>query len=122
RALYKLVGVKTQMVLHKRGYKVVAMVVVGMAAQRQRLASLLAGQLEGFRIQLLGQERVGQPLVDQNALRKGRAFGSGHEFAGVVLFPGLAVRPLVAAESLAPPGATGGRGGWCGRGSSSELF
>eukprot|EP01133_Synstelium_polycarpum_P022073 gene22073-26500_t len=61
---------EAQMLFHEGGDEVIAMVVAGMAAQLQGLAGVAARRLEHVRIQLIGQEFVGQALVDQDAVRK----------------------------------------------------
>jgi hypothetical protein len=62
-----------------------------------------------MRVQLLGQEFVGQALVDQDAAGVRRARLRGHQRRGVVCGPGLRVGTQVAGESLVPPGALRGR-------------
>jgi hypothetical protein len=58
---------KAQVVFDEALDEVVAVVVAGVAAQRQRLADRGAGGFEQVGMQLLGQEFVGQALVDQDA-------------------------------------------------------
>ena len=58
---------KAQMIVDEAGNEVITVVIARMAAQRQRLARLLAGGLKPMRVQLIGQEFVGQPLVDEDA-------------------------------------------------------
>jgi hypothetical protein len=76
-----------QMPINHRRNEVITVVVASVPAQGQRLAGLGAGSLESFRVQLLLQKLVGQPLVDQDAggVRGGGL--RGHEQAGVVLNP-----------------------------------
>lgn len=63
----QLPGVVAQVVVHEALDEVVAVVVARVAAQRERLAHGRAGGLEQVRVQLLGQEFVGQALVDEDA-------------------------------------------------------
>ena len=66
----QIAAVEAQMVFDEARNEVIAVVVAGVAAQFERLAGGAAGFLEGFRIQLLGEEFVGQALVDQDAVRE----------------------------------------------------
>ena len=67
------------MVFDERRDEIITVVVARLAAQRQWLTDAGAGAFEGFRPQLLGQELVGQPLVNQDAVGEGpsRPMGSG---------------------------------------------
>ena len=53
-----------QMVFDDAGDEVVAVVVAGMPAQRQRLAGGCAGGFKQVGVELVGQELVGLALVD----------------------------------------------------------
>ncbi|MDF3032124.1 MAG: hypothetical protein K0R03_2682 [Moraxellaceae bacterium] len=68
--------------------EVIAVVVAGVPAQRERLAGLSAGSLEQVRMQLLGEEFVAQSLVHEDAVRKQRlqpdAMTLADEFRGIV--------------------------------------
>jgi hypothetical protein len=61
---------EAQMIFHKTLDEVIPVVIPRMPAQVSGCEAL-AGRFETFRLQLLGQEFVGQPLVDQDALRNG---------------------------------------------------
>ena len=76
-----------------------------MAAQQQRLTDGGAGGFQRLRVQLLGQEFIGQTLVHQNALRIRRRSLRGHQRTGVMRGPGAAVEPQVAVEGLVAPRA-----------------
>ena len=102
-----------QMVFHEGADEVVAVVVTGVAAQGQRLGSRFTGLLQQVRVQLLGQELVGQPLVHQDALGKQRRQATGVALADqlgrVVRGPGTTVWAQVASESFLAPRALHGR-------------
>jgi hypothetical protein len=57
--------VVTQVVLDERRDEIVPMVVTWLAPQCERVASVLSGLLEALGHQLLLEERVGEPLVDE---------------------------------------------------------
>ncbi len=61
------------MVGNERLDEVVAVVIAGVAAQRQRLAGHLAGGLERFRMQLLLEERSARPWSIRMPAGKGGA-------------------------------------------------
>ena len=63
---------KAQVIFDERRNEIVAMVVAFVITKRQRLADVSARRLERRRIQLFAQEWVGQPLVNQQAVRKRR--------------------------------------------------
>src|SRR5690606_37602008 len=96
------------MVLNEGRDEVVAVVIAFVTAQGQRLFGLLARLLEYFRIQLLGQKTVVQTLIHQNTGGI-RCAGLGHQGAGVVLFPSLAILTLVGTKGFFTPGAAGWR-------------
>ena len=57
------------------GYKIVAVVVIRMAAQIQRLMCLLASRFQQFRVQLaFWQKFVGHALIHQNPASKQGCF------------------------------------------------
>src|SRR5688572_2815389 len=94
-----------QVVLDEGRNEVVAVVVTRLPPQRQRVAGILAGLLETIRHQLLLEELVGEPLVHEQ-WRPARHRGQrADQFAGVMGFPGLAVRAEVSRERLLAPGA-----------------
>jgi len=68
----QLLRVMAQMLRHKTGNEIVAVVVARMLAQRERLLGRRAGGFKQMRMQLLGQKFVGQTLVDQDAAGVGR--------------------------------------------------
>ena len=55
-----------QVVFHERRNEKVAVIVTFLAAQRQRLAGIAAGGFEDFGIELIGEEFVRQPLINQD--------------------------------------------------------
>ena len=78
------------------------------ATHRHGLLDLCAGFFKGLREQLGRQEFVRQALVDQDALRVGRARGPAHQRRGIVFGPDIPIVPQVAAEGLFAPGAAAG--------------
>src|SRR5438067_13238403 len=70
------IRVETQVVLDEAGDEEVAVVIAGMAAQRERLPGLATRRLEAVDMQLLVEELVRQALVDE---QRGRAGPSLHE-------------------------------------------
>lgn len=99
-----------QVVFHERRDEEITVIVTLLAPQGKPLAGVAARRLEHFRIQLIDQELVGQPLIDQDGLRKRRTL---HELAGVVLAPGLQVVPQITLEGFLAPGTAHWRGDRC---------
>ena len=89
------------MIIHEATDEVVAMVVAGMPAQRQRLSDRCAGGFKQMGVKLLGQKLVGQALVDQ---QRGQAVAGLDQFGGVVRGPGHSVVAQVAGNALMPHG------------------
>src|SRR5262245_53710147 len=89
--------VPVQMVAHESGDEIVAVVVAGLTAQRQRDVRSRTGSLQQLRAQLLGQELVGIAIIDQEARIFGAVFDQRH---GVVRAPGVLVAAEIAAERL----------------------
>src|SRR5512138_2175097 len=98
--------VVAQVVLDEALDEVVAVVVVGLHAQLEALARFFAGfdQLVGQ--QLLAEEGILDPLVDE---QQGIGRLLADEGAAVVLAPGILVLAEVAEEGLLAPGAEHGR-------------
>ncbi len=103
------VGVVGDVVADHRLDEVVAVVVVRVPAQGERLLDQRACRFEHMGVQLLGEEGIRHALVHQDAVRVGRGGLALHEHGGVVRLPGLAGHAEVAAEGLVAPGALGGR-------------
>src|SRR5690606_11452876 len=86
----------------ERGDKEIAVVIAGVQAQRQRMLGGLAGGLQQFRLELVGQEVVVLALVHQDVQL---FLGLRNQRTGIVLFPGFFVGADVVAERLFAPGA-----------------
>ncbi len=104
-----------QVVVDKALDEVVAVVIARMAAQRERLAQLVAGGLQGLGQQLFFMQKlVGQALVDQDAGRVGRLGLGLHQCAGVMLGPeglvGFQSPTQIARKGFLAPGAVHGVG------------
>ena len=91
-----------QVLFDERRDEEIAVVVAAVPAQREALSGRRACRLEGFGMELLREEFVGQPLVDEDAAVE-RAFAD--ERRGVPAIPGGRVGTEIAAERLLPPRA-----------------
>src|SRR5918994_2183925 len=94
-----------QVILDERRDEVIAVVVTGLAPERQRIAGVLASLFQAIRHQLQLEERIGEALIDEERWPSVYVGQRADEFAGVVRAPAFAVRPQVAAECFLPPGA-----------------
>ena len=83
----KLLRVVLQVIGHKTGYEVIAVVVTRMPAQRKRLPGRSAGGFKQMWVQLLGQKLVRQALVNQDAAGVGRCCVLAHQCRGVMRCP-----------------------------------
>src|SRR5687767_13815674 len=92
-----------QVVLDEGRDEVIAVVVARLAAQRQRVACILACLLETLGHQLLLQKRVRKALVHEDRRPAGDARQCADELAGVVFLPELALRAEVSREGLLAP-------------------
>ncbi len=90
-----------QMVVHEAGDEVIAVVVTGLSAQRQRDARFGASLLEQFGAQLRREELVGVADIHQQVRDLCAVVDQRH---GVVLAPGLVILAEVAAQGLDAPG------------------
>ena len=105
--------VMPQVIFHECGDKEVAVVILRMAAQRQRLPRRCAGSFEQVGMQLGFQKIVTQALVNQNAVRKWGFALCLHEAGGVMRRPLRFVSTQVACKCLASPGALCGGANRC---------
>src|SRR5688572_28791735 len=94
-----------QVILDERRDEVIAVVVTGLAPERQWIAAVLASLFQAIRHQLRLEERIGETLIDEERRPSVHVGQRAEEFAGVVRAPAFAVRPQVAAECFLSPGA-----------------
>jgi hypothetical protein len=87
-----------EVIFHKRGNEIVAMVVSGVLAQLERDTAFLARGFEAMRQQFLFQKLVGEPLVDQDLMMRLVVTDFPREFAGVVIGPARPVRAEIITE------------------------
>ena len=78
-----------QMIGHEGRDEIIAVVVAALAPQGEGDVGLLAGSLQQFRLELLGQELIGVAIVDQEVPEFRTVLDQGDR---VVLAPGILVR------------------------------
>jgi len=73
-----------QMIFHKAGNEIVAVVVALMAPQRERQTAISAGLLEKVRIELAFEELIAEPLIDQDVRPCRRIAKRFNDLGGVI--------------------------------------
>src|SRR5581483_1168402 len=95
-----------QVILDERRDEVVAVIVTALHAQQQFLSGVAARGFEQLGLELLREEFVGVPLVDE--YRAGEP-PARDQLAGIIILPALAVRTEIARKRLLAPGHAHGR-------------
>ena len=92
-----------EVIFHERRDEIIAMIVTVVPPQFERHTAFLAGCLKQVRMQFLLQERICQPLIDKNLIRR-RALKLTNNFCRIVFSPARLVATQVIAKGFLPPG------------------
>ena len=85
---------------HEARHEIVAVIVAGLVAERERDAGRAECLLEQVGLELLLEEIIRRTLVDQDL---GGPIGGARKFRGVVLAPSVAVVAKIARENAFSP-------------------
>src|SRR5690606_8999261 len=98
-------GVEPQVIFDESRDEVVAVIVPLVAPEPELETVLAAGGFERLRVQLLGEELVGEALVHQDRVPRLRHLPRLHQLRGIVLPPAVPVPAEIMRERLLPPRA-----------------